>query len=81
MPDKDDFSELIADLLRGQDRMNSQMEDLRRENKENADRMIAAFDRFASMVVDHLNEMRIELKKIGDVEDRLRRLESEVFKK
>jgi hypothetical protein len=58
MPDKNDFSELIAELLRGQDRMNNQMEELRKENKENADRTIASFDRFATTVVDHLNDMR-----------------------
>jgi hypothetical protein len=33
MPDKNDFSELIAELLGGQDRMNNQMEQLRKENK------------------------------------------------
>jgi hypothetical protein len=81
MPDKNDFSELIAELLRGQDRMNNQMEGLRKENKENADRTIAAFDRFATTAVDHLNDMRTEMRKLSDMDERLKRLEAKVFKK
>jgi hypothetical protein len=42
--------------------MNNQMEQLRKENKENADRTLAGFDRFATTVVDHLNDMRTEMK-------------------
>ena len=88
MPDKNDFSEIIAELLRAQDRTNEKldkidnsMEAMRKESKENTDRMIAAFDRFATTVVDHLSEMRTELKKVADMDERLKRLEAEVFKK
>jgi hypothetical protein len=42
------------------------MEGLRTENKENADRMIAAFKRFATTVVNlnllHLSGQRVKLK-------------------
>ncbi len=88
MPDKNDFSELIADLLRSQDRTNTKldkidtsMDSLRKENKENTDRMISAFDKFATTVVDHLNEMRTEFKKVADMDERIKRLEAEVFKR
>ena len=70
MPDKNDFSELIADLLRGQDRLNSQIEELRRENRENSDRIIAAFNSFATAVVDRLNSIDTQLTRLADVEDR-----------
>lgn len=92
MPDKNDFSELIADLLRGQDRLNAQMEDLRKEtksdmeqlrkeNKENTDRTIAAFNNFATAVLKRLDSIDTGLTKLADVEERLKRLEAEVFKK
>ncbi len=88
MPDKNDFSEIIAELLRAQDRTNEKLEKIdnsmdamRKESKENTDRMIAAFDRFATTVTDHLSDMRIELKKLSDMDERLKRLEAEVFKK
>jgi hypothetical protein len=88
MPDKNDFSELIVDLLRAQDRTNEKlekidtsMEAMRRENKENSDRMIAAIDRFATTVVDHLQDMRTELRKLSNMDERIKRLEAEVFKK
>ncbi len=57
MPDKNDFSELIADLLRGQDRLNSQMEELRKENKDNTDRTIIAFNNFANAVLKRLDNI------------------------
>jgi uncharacterized protein involved in exopolysaccharide biosynthesis len=88
MPDKNDFSELIADLLRGQDRLNAQMEDLRKENKDNADRTINAFNHFAEAVLKKLDsvdtkltKMDEQLSKIADMDERLKRLEAEVFKK
>jgi len=92
MPDKNDFSEFIADLLRGQDRLNTQVEDLRKEtksemaelrkeNKENTDRTIAAFNSFATAVLKRLDSIDVQLTKLADVEERLKRLEAEVFKR
>jgi len=84
MPDKNDFSEIIADLLRSQDRTNTILErmDKRMEDMgSKQDTIIASFDRFATAVVDRLNNIDTQLTKLADVEDRLKRLEAEVFKR
>ena len=39
------------------------------------------FARLAGTLVDHQSEMRVKLKKLTDVGDRLKRLETEVFNK
>jgi hypothetical protein len=64
LSDRNDFSKQTADLLRGQDRLNTQMEEFRKENKENTDRTITAFNNFA----DNL------LKKLDSVDEQLVRL-------
>jgi hypothetical protein len=58
MPDKNDFSELLAELLRGQDHTNERLErlengltSLRQESKENTHRTITAFNNFANAIL------------------------------
>jgi hypothetical protein len=81
MPDKNDFSEILAELLQGQDRLNGQITELRKENKDNSDRMINAFNTFATAVLTKMDSIDKQLTKMANFEDRIKRLEDEVFKK
>lgn len=88
MPDKNDFSEIIAELLRAQDRTNEKLEKIdnsmdamRKESKENTDRAIYAFNHFAEAVLKRLGNIDSQIVKIADIDEHLKRLEVEVFKK
>lgn len=77
MPDKNDFSEIIAELLIRTDQTN----ELLRQVVERQDRAEQAFNRGFTAMLEKLESIDKQIAKMGDFEERLKRLEAEVFKK
>ncbi len=91
MADKNDFSEIIAEILielQAQRRElqeqrrehHEDMEQLRKEHRENTERMISAFNTGFTAVVDRLIQIDTRLEKVVDHEARISRLENIVLK-
>ncbi len=77
MPDKNDFSEIIAELLIKTDQTN----ELLRQVVERQDRTEQAFNRGFTAMLEKLESINKQLTKMSDFEDRIKKLEAEVFKK
>ncbi len=77
MPDKNDFSEIIAELLIKTDQTN----DLLRQVVERQDRAEATFNKGFAAMLEKLESIDKQISKMADFEERLRKLEAEVFKK
>lgn len=92
MPDKNDFSEIISELLRSQDRTNEILirMDTRMERMEaGQERIITTFNTFATVMIDKLTSIETEIKdfrkeysaSLADHEQRLKRIEEVLFKR
>lgn len=77
MPDKNDFSEIIAELLIKTDQTNN----LLRQVVERQDRAELAFSKGFTAILEKLESIDKQISKMADFEERLRKLEAEVFKR
>ncbi len=76
MPDKNDFSEIIAELLIKTDQTN----DLLRQVVDRQDRAEQAFNKGFTAMLEKLESIDKQLSRMGDFEERLKRVEAVVFK-
>ncbi len=76
MADKNDFSEIIAELLIKTDQTN----DLLRQVVDRQDRTEQAFNKGFTAMLEKLESIDKQLSRMGDFEERLKRVEAVVFK-
>ncbi len=85
MPDKNDFSEVIAEILIELQSQRKEISSLRQENRENNDRLIQTFNTGFTAIVekitgltDEVKSIKTELKNYASLDERIRQLQERV---